>query len=320
LSILLPAYNEVHRIGDTLCRYHTFLSRSKLWQNQSDIWVIDDGSNDGTSEFVYEFAQTVRIQQPHDDDDVYPREEFNALPTIHCVTLETNQGKGAAVARGLLELTAMTAALPHQQQRIVLVADADGSGDIACLNDMWFELSKIIMKTVASMDERNNVTTLRHEFAPASVTNNDYIDDDTISLMLLPAALVVGRRESSDISFLRWWLRMGFRWTVRTACGDLGVTDSQCGFKLMTLTAATCSLYQDLHMPRWTHDVEVLVRARAWNISVAEHAVPWKDQDGSKLVQPTQLLQLVSIIWIMLWQVLRLRWEYDVTGNWRTKL
>ena len=107
---------------------------------------------------------------------------------------------------------------------------------------------------------------------------------------------------------------MGFQNGCPTNCRrDLGVQDTQCGYKLMTLSAATM-LYKDLHLTGWAHDVEVLYRCKLNRIPVSEVPIDWKDKKGSK-VEAEGVFQ-VSIR--MLLDVLRLRWEYSVTGAWKT--
>jgi glycosyltransferase involved in cell wall biosynthesis len=53
LSVVIPAYNEAHRILDTLGQVIRFLgSRSYSWE----VVIVDDGSTDGTAELVSDFA------------------------------------------------------------------------------------------------------------------------------------------------------------------------------------------------------------------------------------------------------------------------
>lgn len=89
--------------------------------------------------------------------------------------------------------------------------------------------------------------------------------------------------------------------------------DSQCGYKLMTLPVAT-QLFRDLHLRRWSHDVEVLFRAKLYAIPIRDVLIEWNDKDGSKVVESG----VVRVSIEMLLDVLRLRWEYSVTGNWNS--
>ena len=82
LSIVVPAFNERHRIGPTLALLTEYLSTQPwTWE----IRVVDDGSGDGTSEAVVDFSTRdprVRLQQ------------------------EPHRGKGGAVRAGMLAATA----------------------------------------------------------------------------------------------------------------------------------------------------------------------------------------------------------------------
>jgi len=95
--------------------------------------------------------------------------------------------------------------------------------------------------------------------------------------------------------------------------GDVGVGDTQCGFKLMTIAAAK-PLYADLNLQGWTHDVEVLYRAKQNKIPAAEQAIEWQDKDGSKLVESPGGTVGVSVV--MLLEVLQMRLAYE-TGQWK---
>jgi dolichyl-phosphate beta-glucosyltransferase len=90
LSIVIPAYNEAARIGSTLDRVLAYMrSRGRPFE----ILVVDDGSVDGTVEAV----------QRRGDSEV------SVIP------LASNQGKGAAVRRGV----------EQSRGEFILVTDAD---------------------------------------------------------------------------------------------------------------------------------------------------------------------------------------------------
>lgn len=260
LVVLLPAYNEVERIGDTLAAYTFYLSSSNKWKDKSHVLVVDDGSDDGTADFVCS-------------------SDWNY---VDCISLPNNQGKGAAVSFGIRYL------MDHcnEEPCLVLIADADGSGEISSLEIMVQSLEQLIASQPIPLEQ--------HDFWNVP-------------------ALVVGNRGYDGSSLSRSFLRWGFRTTVRILCGDLRVCDSQCGFKLLTLAAAK-SLYHDLSLQRWSHDVEVLYRAREWNIIITEEVVKWQDRDGSKLV--TSAYGAVQASTIMLLEVLSMRIKY-LLGQWK---
>jgi glycosyltransferase involved in cell wall biosynthesis len=94
LSIVVPAFNEQHRLPPTLARLHRFLaSQAMRWE----IVVVDDGSSDATCAVV--------------------EAAMSEIPHLRLVRQTPNRGKGAAVRLGMLAA--------HGQIRVM--SDADGS-------------------------------------------------------------------------------------------------------------------------------------------------------------------------------------------------
>ena len=79
LSVIVPAYNEEHRLPPTLERLHAFLSAQPL---RYEILVVDDGSKDGTC----------RVTE----------EAIAHIPNLKLLRQMPNKGKGAAVRMGML--------------------------------------------------------------------------------------------------------------------------------------------------------------------------------------------------------------------------
>lgn len=176
---------------------------------------------------------------------------------------------------------ALAAGIHHIAQTpsdsLILTTDADGSADLSGLEPMYKCISSLV--------------------------GGDYTR----------YGLVNGYRSYASTSSSRIVFRWGFRTVVRSVVGDLGVRDTQCGFKLMTASTAS-RLYSKLNLQGWSHDVEVLYRAREYGIPVSESSVDWEDKDGSKLVASPGGVILVIIR--MFLDVVRLRLGY-LTGNWR---
>ena len=81
LSLVIPAYNEEHRILPTLQRVTEYLgTQSYTWT----VLVVDDGSSDGTTPLVQEFAE--------------------AQPGVALLSVR-HGGKGSAVRAGMLQAT-----------------------------------------------------------------------------------------------------------------------------------------------------------------------------------------------------------------------
>ena len=94
LSIVVPAYNEEHRLPPTLARLHSYLAAQPL---RYEIVVVDDGSRDATCAVV-EAAMA-------------------SIPNLRLVRQTPNRGKGAAVRLGMLAA----------RGQIRVMSDADGS-------------------------------------------------------------------------------------------------------------------------------------------------------------------------------------------------
>lgn len=94
LSVVVPAFNEEHRIPPTLDHLHAYLSAQPL---RYEIVVVDDGSSDDTADVV--------------------TRAMARIPNLRLVRQPQNRGKGAAVRRGMLEA----------RGQVRVMCDADGS-------------------------------------------------------------------------------------------------------------------------------------------------------------------------------------------------
>ncbi len=90
LSIIIPAYNEIHTIGEIL---------QKVFETPYDkeIIIVDDGSKDGTREYL------TRLKEKEKDKN------------IKIIFHEKNMGKGASIRTGISAATG----------DIILIQDAD---------------------------------------------------------------------------------------------------------------------------------------------------------------------------------------------------
>lgn len=271
LTIILPAYNEEDRINDTIDTYCKFLSESSIWKyNQTcSLLIVDDGSTDNTVRFAYSRRGI----------DVYS------------ISLTKNEGKGSAISNGIAAVKEKYKD-PSKLAQLVLIADADGSGDISYLNDMIKCLSDTIQDKI--------------------------VYDKKMQFVANPwetKSIVVGNR-NGNTSHSRMITRWGFKFLVKIICGDLGIDDTQTGFKLMTLDAGLV-LYHDLNLKRWTHDVEVLYRAKILGVPAAEIPIGWQDKKGSKLAN-----SLSQTIWSsarMLFEILWMKINYSI-GRWKSQI
>ena len=101
LSLVIPAYNEEERIGETLRDVDAYLARQDY---EAEVVVVDDGSGDATASA----AQA-------------------ASPEVRLITYQPNRGKGHAVRTG------MRAAAGDYR----VFYDADGSTPIHEIERLW---------------------------------------------------------------------------------------------------------------------------------------------------------------------------------------
>lgn len=80
ISIVIPAYNEGHRLPATLDRIEQYLRQTGM---PAEVIVSNDGSRDDTADVV--------------------RRHASSWPQLRLVSAERNGGKGAAVQRGMAE-------------------------------------------------------------------------------------------------------------------------------------------------------------------------------------------------------------------------
>ncbi|CCF58719.1 hypothetical protein KAFR_0F01230 [Kazachstania africana CBS 2517] len=100
LSVVVPSYNETSRILSMLKDAINFLEAEM--PSKWEIVVVDDGSSDGTSDFVLKLS----------------RDHFNLKSgQLRVIKFVHNRGKGGAVKQGLL----------HIRGKYGLFADADGA-------------------------------------------------------------------------------------------------------------------------------------------------------------------------------------------------
>jgi dolichyl-phosphate beta-glucosyltransferase len=110
LSVVIPAYNEEKRISATLKSVDEYLEKQGY---SYEIIVIDNGSNDKTSSIVKELAST----------------------TVENLTVDLahEQGKGGAVAHGIME---------HASGEFVMFMDADNATPVSEIEKFWPEFEK----------------------------------------------------------------------------------------------------------------------------------------------------------------------------------
>ena len=118
------------------------------------------------------------------------------------------------------------------------------------------------------------------------------------------ADIVVGSRALADPAVSvqarvhRVWAGRMFNWLV-ARLGLSGIADSQCGFKCFRAAAAE-DLFRAIRTDGYGFDVELLLLAQRRGYRIAEVAINWADQPGSKV-------RFLADGPRMLWQILAAR-------------
>jgi dolichyl-phosphate beta-glucosyltransferase len=81
LTIVVPAFNEAHRLTDGLARFDAAVADGAVDLNRTELLIIDDGSTDETADTA--------------------RRLLTPLPHQRVISLPRNRGKGAAVRTGI---------------------------------------------------------------------------------------------------------------------------------------------------------------------------------------------------------------------------
>jgi dolichyl-phosphate beta-glucosyltransferase len=140
-SVVLPAFNEAQRLPPYLEEILGFFEGRG---DPFEVVVVDDGSTDGT------LGVATRLARAH--------------PAVRPLRLDTNQGKGAAVRRGML------AASGHYR----LFTDADGATPITELKRLEPALAAgadIVIGSRVLVDPAVSVVALPHRVAAGRVFN-----------------------------------------------------------------------------------------------------------------------------------------------------
>lgn len=106
ISIVMPVFNELNTI-------ETIVERVQRVDIHKELIIVDDGSTDGTREWLYQ-----QFGQPHTDGETSDKGSCQSIgghPHIHLFFHKKNQGKGAALKTGF----------QHVNGNVVIVQDAD---------------------------------------------------------------------------------------------------------------------------------------------------------------------------------------------------
>lgn len=221
LSIIIPAYNEEHRITETLLDIHNTMKAQSF---DYEILVVNDGSHDNTVGVVEGLKNKIR--------------------NLFLINNRENHGKGWVIKQGMLKAT----------------------GDFRLFMDA------------------DNSTKVREVIKMLPCLNQGF--DIVVGSRCLPDSQIVVKQP-----WLRNFLGSIFKIIVRTLV-PLGLTDSQCGFKVFTENSAKI-IFPKQTIFRWAFDVEILAIARKNKLKIKEMPIVWQNEAESHM----NFLDMVKAFW-----------------------
>ena len=273
-SVVIPAYNEALRLPAHLAEVVAYFDGRK---EPYEVLVVDDGSRDETA------ARVLEAQATH--------------PPVTLHRLGVNRGKGFAVRAGMRAARGL----------LRLMADADGAtpiGEVERLEAAIQAGADIAVGSPFLPDERAH--TARDDVAKRSAmatggflfTHQGYSGPAVldVSHIAVRSRALRDPTVSRQVRLHRQLSGDLFNLLVRRL-GVPGIKDTQCGFKLFRAAAAD-TLFGELRTDGFGFDVELLLLARRRGYQVAEVAINWADQPGSKVVVwkdgPRMLAQILA--------------------------
>ncbi|KAG9510517.1 Dolichyl-phosphate beta-glucosyltransferase, partial [Fragariocoptes setiger] len=195
------------------------------------------------SKFIYEVIVVDDGSTDQTTEKALSYSEKYGTDKVRVLTLVKNRGKGGAVRMGVLA---------SRGQRI-LFADADGASKFS-------EIDKLDRYIDTQLKLNSSLNQL------IAIGSRSHLEKDAIATR----------------SLFRTVLMKGFHYLVWSTCVR-SVSDSQCGFKMFTRSAAYV-LFNAYHNQSWAFDVELLYIAERLGFTIGEIPITWHEIEGSKIV------------------------------------
>ncbi|KAJ8423064.1 hypothetical protein Cgig2_019834 [Carnegiea gigantea] len=114
ISLIIPAYNEEHRLPGTLDETMNYLQKRRKKDDSFtyEVVIVDDGSVDGTKTVAFDYIKKYKVDN------------------VRVLLLGRNHGKGEAIRQGML----------HSRGALLLMLDADGATKISDLEKLEDEI------------------------------------------------------------------------------------------------------------------------------------------------------------------------------------
>ncbi|XP_042015972.1 dolichyl-phosphate beta-glucosyltransferase-like [Salvia splendens] len=140
ISLIIPAYNEEHRLPGALDETLNYLEEraAKDKAFTYEVIIVDDGSADGTKRVAFDFVKKYTVEN------------------VRLVLLGRNHGKGEAIRKGML----------HSRGELLLMLDADGATKVSDLEKLENQIHAVAAKEQQYGDSASSDATLRISDVP----------------------------------------------------------------------------------------------------------------------------------------------------------
>ncbi|KAJ8566106.1 hypothetical protein K7X08_030583 [Anisodus acutangulus] len=142
ISLVIPAYNEEHRLPGALDETLNYLERRAANDKTFtyEVIIVDDGSVDGTKRVAFEFVKRYSVDN------------------VRVILLGKNHGKGEAIRKGML----------HSRGELLLMLDADGATRVDDLEKLENQIHAVAKKGQQLEDSSGRDSTIRISDVPAT--------------------------------------------------------------------------------------------------------------------------------------------------------
>ncbi|XP_021625258.1 dolichyl-phosphate beta-glucosyltransferase ALG5A isoform X2 [Manihot esculenta] len=241
VSLIVPAFNEEHRLPATLDETMNYLQQ-RVAKDKSftyEVVIVDDGSADATKSLAFGFVKKYTVDN------------------VRVILLGRNHGKGEAIRKGML----------NARGELLLMLDADGATKVNDLEKLENQIHAVAKKEFnwgATVTDSNFRIS---DFPIAAFGSCAYLEEKalaTVQSCLCFTNFYVFRCLACQLYFVflmvdticfafqRMWycnlLMVGFHLVVLLAAGP-GIRDTQCGFKMFTRAAAS-KLFTNMRLKR----------------------------------------------------------------------
>ncbi|KAB2010704.1 hypothetical protein E1A91_D10G266800v1 [Gossypium mustelinum] len=120
LSLIIPAFNEEHRLPGALNETMNYLKKREAKDKSFsyEVLIVDDGSRDGTKRVAFDFVKKYGVDK------------------VRAILLGKNHGKGEAIRKGML----------HSRGELLLMLDADGATKVTDLEKLENQIHAVARK------------------------------------------------------------------------------------------------------------------------------------------------------------------------------